>query len=107
MAFLPVVAVFLTLMISTPVYAEFRYIYCLFTTLPFLASITFLAPLPNKTRRKARGQRRKRLVKAQPSPLISAGPEANQLASGPCFFTPYIIKKRPCRYHCATGGVSR
>lgn len=48
MAFLPVVAVFLTLMISTPVYAEFRYIYCLFTTLPFLASITFLAPLPNK-----------------------------------------------------------
>lgn len=43
-AFLPIAAVFLTLVISTPVYAEFRYIYCLFTTLPFLASITFLTP---------------------------------------------------------------
>lgn len=43
-AFLPTAAVFLTLMISTPVYAEFRYIYCLFTTLPFLASVTFLTP---------------------------------------------------------------
>lgn len=42
-AFLPIAAVFLTLMISTPVYAEFRYIYCLFTTLPFLICVTFLS----------------------------------------------------------------
>ena len=52
LSFLPVAAVFLTLMISTPVYAEFRYIYCLFTTLPFLASITFLAPPPNQKKGK-------------------------------------------------------
>ena len=43
-AFVPVAAVFLTLMVSTPVYAEFRYIYSLFTTLPFLISVTFLPP---------------------------------------------------------------
>lgn len=54
-AFIPTVAVFLTLMISTPVYAEFRYIYCLFTTLPFLASITFLTP--QRPRKEPNGQK--------------------------------------------------
>lgn len=39
--FIPVLAVWATLLIATPVYAEFRYIYCLFTTLPLLAVLPF------------------------------------------------------------------
>lgn len=66
-AFIPTVAVFLTLMISTPVYAEFRYIYCLFTTLPFLASVTFLTP-------------RKRAGEPEPKP---AEPQAKSAGESP------------------------
>ena len=39
--FIPVLAVWATLMIATPVFAEFRYIYCLFTTLPLLMVLPF------------------------------------------------------------------
>lgn len=34
--FTPVIGVWLTMMVATPVFAEFRYIYCAFTTLPIL-----------------------------------------------------------------------
>ena len=40
--FMPLIGVFLTLMIATPVYAEFRYYYCAFTTVPLLCFIPFL-----------------------------------------------------------------
>ncbi|MDE7094228.1 MAG: hypothetical protein K2O52_04885, partial [Oscillospiraceae bacterium] len=40
--FMPIIGVFLTLMIATPVYAEFRYYYCSFTTIPLLCLIPFL-----------------------------------------------------------------
>lgn len=39
--FIPVLAVWATIIIATPVFAEFRYIYCLFTTLPLLAVLPF------------------------------------------------------------------
>lgn len=39
-------AVILTLLIATPEFAEFRYAYCLFCCVPFLAWVTFL-PHPN------------------------------------------------------------
>jgi len=39
--FIPVLAVWATILIATPVFAEFRYIYCLFTTLPLLAVLPF------------------------------------------------------------------
>jgi len=41
MIFIPVFAVWATLLIATPVHAEFRYIYCLFTTLPLLGILPF------------------------------------------------------------------
>ncbi len=40
--YIPVLAVLATLMIATPVYAEFRYAYSLFTTLPLLSVIPFV-----------------------------------------------------------------
>lgn len=39
--YLPIIAVWLTIMIATPVYAEFRYLYSIFTTLPLLCMIPF------------------------------------------------------------------
>lgn len=39
--FIPILAVWGTLLIATPVHAEFRYIYCLFTTLPLLGILPF------------------------------------------------------------------
>ncbi|MDO4982535.1 MAG: DUF6020 family protein [Eubacteriales bacterium] len=44
--YIPVIAVLATLLIATPVYAEFRYAYSLFTTLPLLCVIPFI-PLGN------------------------------------------------------------
>ena len=41
MAYIPLLAIWATLLIATPVYSEFRYIYCLFTTLPVLSVIPF------------------------------------------------------------------
>lgn len=40
--YIPVLAVLATLMIATPVYAEFRYAYSLFSTLPLLCVIPFI-----------------------------------------------------------------
>ena len=40
--YLPVLAIWLTLLIATPVFSEFRYIYSLFTTLPLFCTIPFL-----------------------------------------------------------------
>ena len=37
----PVIAVLLTLMIATPVHAEFRYAYSMFTTAPLIVSCMF------------------------------------------------------------------
>lgn len=39
--YIPVLAVLATLMIATPVYAEFRYAYSLFTTIPLLCIVPF------------------------------------------------------------------
>jgi len=36
----PILAIVLTLMVATPVYAEFRYAYALFTTLPFIVPVS-------------------------------------------------------------------
>lgn len=44
--YLPVLAVWLTLMIATPVFSEFRYIYSLFTSLPLFCTIPFLKMEP-------------------------------------------------------------
>ena len=38
----PIVAVILTLLIATPVFAEFRYAYAVFTTLPFVGVVSLL-----------------------------------------------------------------
>lgn len=40
LCFLPVFGVWVTLMIASPVFAEFRYIFSAFTTIPFLVGIT-------------------------------------------------------------------
>ena len=40
--YLPVLSVWLTLLIATPVYSEFRYIYSLFTSMPLFCVIPFL-----------------------------------------------------------------
>ena len=40
--YIPVVGVWLTLLIATPVYSEFRYIYCLFTALPLFCAVPFI-----------------------------------------------------------------
>ncbi len=40
-AMVPLLAILLSLLISSPVYAEFRYMYALFTSLPILLGITF------------------------------------------------------------------
>lgn len=42
LVFIPVLGIYLTLLIATPVYAEFRYIYSLFTTLPLFCTIPFM-----------------------------------------------------------------
>ncbi|MDE6004440.1 MAG: hypothetical protein K2G88_03540 [Oscillospiraceae bacterium] len=42
LVYMPMIGVFLTLMIATPVFAEFRYYYCAFTTIPLLCLIPFL-----------------------------------------------------------------
>ena len=38
----PIVAVILTLLIATPVFAEFRYAYAVFTTLPFVGVVSLI-----------------------------------------------------------------
>lgn len=43
-AYIPVLAVMLTLMLATPVYAEFRYAYSLFTAMPLFCVIPFFEP---------------------------------------------------------------
>ncbi len=40
--YVPLLGVWLTLMIATPVFAEFRYIYCAFTSLPLFLILPFL-----------------------------------------------------------------
>lgn len=40
--YLPVIGVILTLLIATPVFAEFRYAYCVFSCVPLLCCIPFL-----------------------------------------------------------------
>ncbi|EWM54697.1 DUF6020 family protein [Ruminococcus flavefaciens] len=39
LVYLPVMAIWLTLLAATPVHAEFRYIYCLFTAMPLFCAI--------------------------------------------------------------------
>lgn len=40
--FIPVLGIWITMMIASPVYAEFRYVYCAYTTLPLLVLIPYL-----------------------------------------------------------------
>ena len=40
--YLPVIGVILTLLIATPVFAEFRYAYCVFACVPLFCCIPFL-----------------------------------------------------------------
>nr|MCR5111667.1 hypothetical protein [Ruminococcus sp.] len=42
LVYLPVFGVYITLLIATPVYSEFRYIYSLFTSLPMFCIVPFL-----------------------------------------------------------------
>lgn len=42
LVFIPVLGVYLTLLVATPVSSEFRYIYSLFTTLPIFCTIPFM-----------------------------------------------------------------
>ena len=37
---MPVIAVVFTLWLTTPVFSEFRYAYCVFTTLPFILPVS-------------------------------------------------------------------
>lgn len=46
--FIPLFAIIATLMIATPVFAEFRYIYSLFTTMPLFIGVTFATKGSNK-----------------------------------------------------------
>lgn len=41
-SFLPIIGIWLTMMIASPVYSEYRYVYCAFTTLPLLIIIPYL-----------------------------------------------------------------
>ena len=41
-AYVPIIGIWLTVMLATPVYAEFRYVYSLYTTLPILLLLPFL-----------------------------------------------------------------
>ena len=43
MCYLPVLGVWLTLLIATPVFAEFRYAYSIFMTVPLLCFIPFVS----------------------------------------------------------------
>lgn len=52
LVFIPLLGVYLTLLIATPVYSEFRYIYSLFTTLPLFCAIPFM-DIPKKAEAKA------------------------------------------------------
>ncbi len=45
--YIPLVAILATLMIATPVYSEFRYIYSLFTTMPIFIAVPFMAKTEN------------------------------------------------------------
>ena len=47
---IPILATWATLLIATPVFSEFRYIYFAFTTAPFLTIITFLKTNQRKPR---------------------------------------------------------
>lgn len=49
--FLPCVTIWITMLIASPVWGEFRYVYGLFTTLPFLIGIFFVN---NKNKEKAK-----------------------------------------------------
>lgn len=51
---IPILATWGTLLIATPVFSEFRYIYFAFTTAPFLTIITFIEP-SKKTTNKRKG----------------------------------------------------
>ena len=46
--YIPVISVWFTIMIATPVYNETRYIFCLFTSIPFLLVIPFINDITNK-----------------------------------------------------------
>lgn len=41
-SYIPILGIWLTMMIASPVYSEYRYIYCAFTTLPLLIIIPYL-----------------------------------------------------------------
>lgn len=41
-SFLPIMGIWLTMMIASPVYSEYRYVYCAFTTLPLLIVLPYL-----------------------------------------------------------------
>lgn len=41
-SYIPILGIWLTMMIASPVYGEYRYIYCAFTTLPLLVIIPYL-----------------------------------------------------------------
>ncbi|MCR5111668.1 MAG: DUF6020 family protein [Ruminococcus sp.] len=47
LVYLPVFGVYITLLIATPVYSEFRYIYSLFTSLPMFCIVPFLDIMKN------------------------------------------------------------
>ena len=42
LSLVPLIGIWGTLLVATPVFCEFRYIYCLFTTLPIIATFPFL-----------------------------------------------------------------
>ncbi|MBQ8079681.1 MAG: hypothetical protein IJ236_06985, partial [Oscillospiraceae bacterium] len=48
LVFLPVLAIWGTLLIATPVYSDFRYIYSLFCTLPLFAVEALCKDLPDE-----------------------------------------------------------
>ena len=54
---IPILATWATLLIATPVFSEFRYIYFAFTTAPFLTIITFLKPSKISNQRKQHEKR--------------------------------------------------
>ena len=50
--FIPVIGVWITMLIASPVFAEFRYIYCAYITLPLLLLMPYLDKNNKKDRRK-------------------------------------------------------
>lgn len=50
--FIPILGIWLTMMVASPVYAEFRYMFCAFTTLPLLFVYTMTSEMKRKKKLK-------------------------------------------------------